>query len=366
MYRSSAIFAVVSLCLLIFALRINAEKSPQPPLLKGNNSENGQIEYKGFEETEGKEYQQFFPPLREGEGLPLNKVKGWYWTRMKGVGNVDNTPEKEEVVLITVQEHTNWDYRQAFLLVCTRKNEAIEKKYLLEIFNNEKKEFIEDQSPPYVFKQRDFTRRWYPNHGEFKLVDLNKDGILDVFVQLWFSGGSAAPFYVVAVSFQDGSLKRIFSSFAVVRDYPVQYLDVDEDGIYEILIPDEIIAGFEHSSDPIWISCYEWNGKEYRINNQKFYSKDTDILISFLQLYSYRLRWYSDMLFFWGMKTEMYFEDYEFYIGLIYYYRQKLYTARDYLERIVDKAKNENYVREARAILKSLAEAGNPDFAPRK
>ncbi|MFQ6040308.1 MAG: tol-pal system YbgF family protein [Candidatus Poribacteria bacterium] len=356
MYRSSIIFAVISLCLLIPAVRINAGKSPRPTLQKGEDAEYVRIEYKGFEESEGKEYQQFFPHLREGEG--------WYWTRMKGIGNVDNTPEKEEVVLITVQEHTNWDYRQAFLLVCTRKNEAIEKKYLLEIFNNEKEEFIEGQSPPYVFQQRDIIHRWYPNHADFKLVDLNKDGILDVFVRLWFSGGSAAPFYVVAVSFQDGNLKKVFSSFAVMRDYPAQYLDIDKDGVYEILIPNEITVGFEHAADPIWISCYEWNGKRYRINNQKFYSKDTDILISFLQLYSYRLRWYSDRL--WGgLKTEMYFEGYEFYLGLIYYYRRNLDSARYYLERIVDKAKNENYVREARAILKSLAsEMGHSDFAP--
>ena len=151
------------------------------------------------------------------------------------------------------------------------------------------------------------------------------------------------------------------------KDAHIEYKrHVDKDGVYEILIPDEIIVGFEHASDPIWISCYEWDGKEYRINNQKFYSRDTDVLISFLQLYSYRLRWYSDMLLFWGLKTEMYFEGYEFYLGLIYYYRGQLYGARNYFLRVVDKAKNENYVREARAILKSLTETGNPDFAPRE
>jgi hypothetical protein len=32
----------------------------------------------------------------------------------------------------------------------------------------------------------------------------------------------------------------------------------------------------------------------------------------------------------------------------------------------MEKAKNENYVREAQAVLKQLAETGNPDFAPRE
>lgn len=346
-------FLVVSLCLFVFVVQVNAE-----------DLQSVQIKYKRFEEPEGKEYQQFLPSLHGGQ---------WYWIRMMGIGNVDDTPNTEEVVLITLQNSEEnsekgrepFQYWQAFLLVCARQGEVLKKKYLLEIFDNTTKEFFTEKPyPPLVFKK---SRDWqfFPSNGKIELVDLNYDGILDVFIQLWYTGGSYSPFCVEVVSFQNGDLRRIFTSFAGVSDYSPQVLDIDGDGLYEISIPDEIyVEWFEHAASPPWVSLYEWDGKEYILNNQKFYSRDIDILIKFLQLYSYRLRWYSDQLLFGGLKTEMYFEDYEFYLGMIYYYRENWYTARDYLERIVQKAKSKNYIREAQTILARLAETGNPDFAP--
>ena len=183
------------------------------------------------------------------------------------------------------------------------------------------------------------------------MVDLNKDGILDVFVELWFSGGSYAPYYIAVVSFQNGELKQIFNKFAGVGGYPSElpeYIDIDQDGIYEIKIPNEVfIEGIEDSASPTWIDLYEWDGKEYRLNNQKFYSRDSSVLINFLELYL-------SQFIYWPQRRDRYFEDYEFYLGLMNYYRGDFNRAKEYLNRIVEKAKNRNYIREAQTILKQL------------
>jgi hypothetical protein len=345
---------ILAIFCLVFSWQIRAE-SPQEIV--------SSVKYQHYDEQEGKEYQQFLPPL------PLHDGQ-WYWTRIVGVGNIDNTLDIEEIALITSQKSGGhkepFQYGQAFLIVCIRHEKGLEKKYLLEIFNNTEKEFSTDKPyPPMIFKKHK-DREFFPSDGSFQLIDLNHDGILDIFIQLWYAGGSYSPYCVEVISFQSGELKRLFTSFAGDKDYSPKTLDLDDDGLYEIEIPDEITVGFEHATDPIWISLYEWNGKEYILNNKKFYSKDNDILIQFLQLYCYRLRWYTDQIFYRESKTEMYFEDYEFYLGLMYYYKEKPYRAKEFFDRIVEKAKNEDYIREAQVILRQLQGAGSMDSYEKK
>lgn len=334
---------VILLYLIFFSWQVKANSLQK---------EVSQVEYQGYLEWEGKEYQQFLPP--EPEGM-------WYYTKMKGIGNVDNTPEKEEVVLITVQHQIGAEYvEQAFLLVCTKAEGVLKKKGLLKLYDYGAEETsFQGAYPSLVFRKT--TWKFMPNNGRLKLVDLNGDGMLDVFVELWFSGGSYGPYYIAVVSFQNGKLKQIFNSFAGANassPFPPQYIDVDKDGIYEIEIPNEIVVeGVPHSSMPTWINLYEWNGEKYVLNNQKFYSRDTSILFSFVETYLHELTP--------TREPGRYFEEYEFYLGLIYYYQGSPY-AHTYLGRIVEKAKNENYIKEAQAVLKRLQEAENPDFAPRK
>jgi len=327
---------VVLICFIFTSWQIKADSSPKTI---------PEVKYQHYNESEGKEYQQFLPPAPEGM---------WYYTRMKGIGNVDNPSEKEEVVLITVQPNSDPESHlvQAFLLVCTEETGILRKKNLLKLYDHEAEETSsQNVYPSLVFnKVRKFSM---PVGGSLELVDLNKDGILDIWFRL--------PYYIAVVSFQNGMFKQIFNSLTVPgADSPEpRYVDRDADGLYEIEIPNTIyIKGIESAAHPTWISLYEWDGKAYVLNNQKFYSRDTDILIHFLQKYNDQL--------FRKREPERYFEEYEFYIGLIYYYRGQLYRAREYMERVVMQAKNENYVREARAILKRLAETGNPDFAPRE
>ena len=304
-----------------------------------------EVKYQHYNEWEGKEYQQFLPSAAE---------EMWYYTRMKGIGNIDNTSKREEVVLVTEQYGHEAEYlRRAFLLVCINEEGVLKNKELIEVYNyEEREESFQNAYPSLVFQK---VWKFRPNNGQLKLVDLNKDGILDVFVELWFTGGSYAPYYITVVSFQHGKLKQIFNSFAGVNassPFPPQYIDVDKDGIYEIEIPNEIVVeGVPHSSMPTWINLYEWNREKYVLNNQKFYSRDTSILFSFVETYLHELT----------PKREpgRYFEEYEFYLGLIYYYRGSPY-AHTYLGRIVEKAKNENYIKEAQAVLKRLQEAENP------
>jgi len=337
--------SIVILSILVFLVHFQARSSgaeePQQNPPAG-------ILYERYDEPEGVEYSRLLPPLPEGM---------WYWTRYKGTGNVDATDDVEEVVLVTVQDNgaTDYEYEKAFILVCKIENHMPELKYSLPIYDRTETDAY--QCPPSVFRK---GRGHAPNHGEFELVDLNKDGVLDVFIKLWYSGGSYAPFYVSIASFINERFDRIFTVSAGPGDeFEVKYVDIDRDGVYEIQIPNEIfIKGIEHSASPAWVSLYAWNDKDYVSYDAKFYSTDTSVLISFLERYVRQLR----------RRSDRYFEDYEFYLGLIYYYRGDLdlYKSHSYLSRIVKKAKNENYLKEARVILKRLAETDNPAFAPRE
>lgn len=300
-----------------------------------------EVEYQRYNELSGKVYQQFLPSPPEGM---------WYFTRIKGVGNVDNTPEKEAVVLITVQPNSDPQSHlvQAFLLICTEEAETLTKKELLKLYDRDAKETSsQNVYPPLVFnKVRKFSM---PVGGSLELVDLNGDGVLDIWVRF--------PYYVAVISFQNRMFKPIFNSLTITgADGPApRYVDRDADGLYEIEIPNKVyIEGIERVAHPTWISLYEWDGQTYILNNQKFYSRDTDILICFLLKYNDQL--------FWKREPERYFEAYEFYLGLIFYYREEFNRARAYLRRIVEQAKNENYVQEAEAILKQLSNTGVNGF----
>ena len=46
----------------------------------------------------------------------------------------------------------------------------------------------------------------------------------------------------------------------------MEYIDLDNDGTYEIKIPDRTSIGTDRGSYPEWVSLYEWNGTTYILN----------------------------------------------------------------------------------------------------
>ena len=184
-----------------------------------------------------------------------------------------------------------------------------------------------------------------------ELVDLTGDGILDIWVEQ--AEG------VAVISFQDGEFKGICSGYSSPRSKdPIEYIDLDNDGIYEIKIPDRIssMSGVPGVVYPEWMSFYEWDGNTYVLNNERFYAENDKFLIDLLNLYNHVLIRHGR------------FDEYSFCLGRkkrssnflmlafpgILLSRQHNDSARKYLQWVANHAEKQHYVHTAEDLLKKL------------
>ena len=283
-------------------------------------------------DPDGQIYHRFLP-APEPEEL-------FYDTRMKAIANIDDTPEKETVVLMVVDTRRhiftgNWV--QAYLLITDTKAGKPEKKDLFKLYDTEThpsevpSKSIEFHNVPFVFAEQ--PKGYQFHHLSFRLVDLTGDGTLDIWVELSHA--------VAVISFQNGEFKDIFSRYTnearsstmVDTFMQPEYVDMDNDGSYELKIPSRIAARALG-----WISLYEWNGNTYVLNNRKFYAENDDLLREWL-----RTNRFGDAV-----------EPSSFYIGLIYYYRDNVPLARKHLQSVVSEGETKDYIQTAEALLKKL------------
>ena len=166
-----------------------------------------------------------------------------YGTRQKAVANIDDTPEKETIVLMVDNSKEEWRaWSQAFLLITEPETEIDgfpKTKELFGLFGatthdlNVPTKTIEVQSAPFVFRKPWSREDWSFKRVSFDLVDLTGDGILDI----WADHAEG----VAVISFQNGEFTEVCSAFSSTRrEGPIEYVDLDNDGIYEIKIPDSI------------------------------------------------------------------------------------------------------------------------------
>ena len=335
--HASNIFLGLSIFLILSCFAVNADtpKTATPD-----------VDYKNYADLptdpEGRKYHRFlqFPEPPDF----------FYRTEKKAVANIDDTPEKETIVLmVAVGGGEEWDdWSQAFLLIAEAETEANglpKKKELFKLFDAGVYNFdvpgknIELQSPPFAIQEATSSRPW-SGHVSFKLIDLTGDGILD----LWVKSSDG----VAVISFQNGEFKAVCSAHSSFkRDEPMEYTDLDNDGIYEIKIPTSIsIDGVPTAAYLEWVSFYEWDGNTYILNNKRFYAENDEFLIRLLDYYNHRL-----------FRSGIYIpqcEVYSFYTGLTFYYRGNVSMARAYLQWVVEHAKKDEFIQAAESILKKL------------
>ena len=303
-------------------------------------SQTPDVQYRRFRyayDPEGQKYHVFLTH-------PVPKEL-YYSTELRATANIDDTPKKETVVLITVgpsRAAFPGEWGQAYLLIADHEAAMPEKIDLFKLFDagtyalEVPAKTIELQNPEFVFTQPPKDALKSPNTS-FRLVDLTGDGILDIWVEFGYA--------VVVISFQNGTFKEIFSAYTVPGLLPeAEYVDLDQDGSYEIKIPYSIyIEDVPGSPHLPWMSLYEWDGNAYILNNERFYSENNEFLIRLLGEYNYQM-----------LRRGTYIshsETYRFYLGLVYYYRN---GATGYLQWILEHAKNDNYIQTAESILKKL------------
>ena len=290
-------------------------------------------------DPKGEKYHRFLaaPPP---EGL-------YYNTRKTALANIDDTPKKETIVLMTADtgvDAPQGEWVQAFLLITTdtEGDNVPQKKELFKLFDAGTHHFdiqgntIELQSTPFVFWKLRKDHPWFYYGVFFDLVDLTGDGILDLWVECAYG--------VAVISFQNGEFVEVCSGYSSPRaENPIEYIDIDNDGIYEIKIPDNIhVNGAPGAAALEWMSFYEWDGNTYVLNNKRFYADNDAFLIRLLEAY---ILWQP------FSRNE---EIYHFYIGLVYAYRGNTSIARELLRRVARNAKNDDYIHAAEAILKKL------------
>ncbi|MCY3548892.1 MAG: hypothetical protein OXH39_00410 [Candidatus Poribacteria bacterium] len=299
------------------------------------------IEYYGYNvrfDPKGQKYHDFLAATAP-EGL-------YYNTRKTAIGNIDDTPEKETIVLMTADtgvDAPQGEWVQAFLVIAEDEADGVsKKKELFKLFDAGTHAFdvqgktIELQSVPFVFWKVRKDQPWFYYGVSFEVVDLTGDGILDIWVECAYG--------VAVISFQNGEFVEVCGGYSSPRsENPIEYVDLDKDGIYEIKIPDSIhIKGAPGAAAPEWMSLYEWDGTTYVLNNKRFYAENDEFLIRLLEQY-----------IFWQpfSRNE---EIYHFYIGLVYYYRGKTSMARELLQRVARNAENDDYRKAAEELLKKL------------
>ena len=303
-----------------------------------------EVEYRYYDlptDPEGQKYHRFLtitPPQERH-----------YNTRMKAAGNIDATPEKETIILLTTDTkigEPNGEWTHAFLCIAEAETEAaLPKKIdLFKLFDTgapaldvPAAKVIELQNPPFVFTQppKDAQKS---NSVSFRLIDLTGDGVLDVWVEFGYA--------VAVISFQNGAFKAVFSSHCGQTQQP-EYVDLNNDSTYEIKIPNTIyIDGIPEDACPEWISLYEWNGTAYVLNNEKFYTENDEFLIRLLRKYNYQMSQYGRFI--------RLCEAYSFYVALAHYYRGSEASALWYLHWLLEHAENDDYLRATDALLKHL------------
>ena len=305
-------------------------------------AETSDIEYHSYDapiEPQGRLYHRF---------LSAPAPKGLYYdTRMVATANVDDTPKKETIALMIAETGRNGphgEWVQAFLLIAENEVDVLKKKELFKLFDTGTHDLdvparvsIDAQRTPFVF--REWTRigsPWSFGWVRFKLVDLTGDGILDIWVE--HAKG------VAVISFQNGEFKEVCSGYSSTRrKSPIEYIDIDNDGIYEIKIPDRIgLSGVAGADYPEWLNFYEWDGNTYRLSNERFYANNDEYLIRLLDTYNHVLIRYGR------------FDEYSFYIGLVFYYRGNVAMAHKYLHWVVEHAENDGYIQAAKSLLEKL------------
>ncbi|MXV75983.1 VCBS repeat-containing protein [Candidatus Poribacteria bacterium] len=300
------------------------------------------VTYRRYKPYQEQQYHRF---------LTIPAPKGLrYDTRMAATANIDDTPEKETVVLMLVDIYVDvaryryvGEWVQAFLLIANTEAEELQQKALFKLYDTgthaleiPAAKSIELQTPPLVFAQP--PKDALQSLAAFELVDLTGDGTLDV----WFESS----YGVAVISFQNGEFKEIFSSYTIpglLSD--AEYVDLDNDGIYEIKIPYSIhIEGVPGAPHLEWMSLYEWDGNTYILNNEKFYTESNEFLIQLLGAFNYQMLRHGDIIY--------QCETYRFYLGLVHHYRGSE-TPVD-LKWIVEHGKKDNYIQAAESILKKL------------
>ena len=157
------------------------------------------------------------------------------------------------------------------------------------------------------------------SHARFYSVDVDGDGISDLVVTLWYSGGSYSPAETFVLR-KTGEQYRIVLSKRGAESGQIKFdrvADLDGDGKPEILIWDEIWGPGSHAEARDWVDIFHWSGDRMVRVNHQFPLLYAPVKAGMQEV----CKWHP------GETPEFYY-----FLGLVAEYEGKVSEARSYYE----------------------------------
>ncbi len=332
--------------------------------------------------------------------MPIPPQKSSYWVQCSAFICDPNKPnEVRELALITVHSHEEPDhvkFREAFLLLATRtgpdlynsvihtqwsekcgviiprtispkfENSTLKKNYVQKIFSFDENITVNDYPKlccPYPASAG--YKRSPPGEGASDLVLLpltnshTRDAIIVLggsYLCAWQIGNNNANELLHFYGLSRMSGFRLHDCFPAYRG-PLLYQDSDNDGLYEILIlNDRMPLGYAPANRITVTTSHRWNGTQFVEDNVQLYRGQTGAdLLDEIHFKNDRLReqitWSASSLI---EAKEVMIDQYEYYLGMIYFYREEIWKAKYYLSRVVKKSEDPCLVREAQETLNAI------------
>ncbi|MBN2326337.1 MAG: hypothetical protein JXR73_04220 [Candidatus Omnitrophica bacterium] len=197
-------------------------------------------------------------------------------------------------------------------------------------------------------------------HGFYFLPLRNKDQ-LDLLIILDYR-------YISVCFLEAPGIKCVLNKFSTYPRVPKStikapgfismpyWTDINQDGIFEIFTATNIWAqGFDRTHVIPWIACYRWNGSQYIEDNELFYqtSHSAPIFDSLIRVQS-------------SIQSKPKMQEsqfiYDYYLGLVYFYRHEYNCAYQCFVKAKKNSKNPCILETSRELMKQCHPFSSSDY----
>ncbi len=110
-----------------------------------------------------------------------------------------------------------------------------------------------------------------PDVGEYELVDLHRDGKIQLVITFAYSRAFYNHLYIVAREGGQFQTSEIFTGGAPIQNLKASIVDLNSDGTKQFLLPRYLAPHFGAAQPvPIMIDVYAWNGRQYEAANSSY------------------------------------------------------------------------------------------------
>jgi hypothetical protein len=263
---------------------------------------------------------------------PAQLKDSWLWVRGRVVGDIDRQKnakgemQEEEVILVTRQRGNTQNPGpsvEAYLNVIDRTPVTGRRtlRSQIKLFT-----VASTQKKPTLPKLAYGVVSPGPlDNGRIELVDLDGNGTLEILTRISRRLTKGYLVYHNAYSVNGAKLTKIFSAQAIQQTPELLHMDLDKDGRDELIVQNMVLINNSKNGGtirPTWPSVYSQSKgiNTYSQQDKKFANHYDETLLLFYEDHAH------------SIFTKQSYQVQEFYIGVIYAYRNNLTLAHMFLE----------------------------------